>query len=132
MTGITIQEDDYSDLTFTWKLISLKKTNNNNLNDVIVQTYWQKTGVDADGNEGVFMGATPFNISDVDSNNFVPYEQLTEEIIVGWIQTYVQRMGSYQSNSEIRKQINAKKNPPVIDVLSGDFPWSPAASANTI
>lgn len=114
-------------LTYDWKLTGLKKTSGNDLSDVIVQTYWKLTGTDGDGNEGTFSGATPFDLSKVDPNNFVSYESLTESTILGWIQAVV--VGSYKDHvdEQIQKQIDAKKNP-VVEVNDGDFPWSPPKS----
>lgn len=118
-------------LSYTWKLTGLKKTSGNNLSDVIVQTYWKVTGADEDGDSGEFSGATPFNLSEVDPNNFTAYENLTEEIILGWIQAVV--VDSYKDHvdEQIQKQIDLAKNP-VVEVSNGSFPWDPPApTANT-
>jgi hypothetical protein len=116
-------------LTYEWKLTGLKKTSGNDLSDVIVQTYWTLTGTDGDGNSGTFSGATPFDLSKVDSGNFTSYESLTESAILGWVQAVV--VGSYKDHvdEQIQKQIDAKKNP-VVEVTDGNFPWSPP-KANT-
>lgn len=115
-------------MNYTWKLESLRKTNTQSLNNVIVQTYWKKIGTDENGNEGSFAGATPFDISSVDQNNFISYEDLTEEIVLDWIKSVV--VGDYEShvNEQIQRQINEKVNP-VIEVTNSsddgkeDFPW---------
>lgn len=114
-------------LTYTWKIKTLKKTSGNNLNDVIVGTQWELTGTDSDGNDGVFHGATPFELSKVDSANFVAYENLTEETVLTWIKAVV--VGAYWDhvNEQINKQINNKKNP-IVDV--NDLPWAAPASPN--
>ena len=101
-------------LTYTFSLDKLKKENTEQLNNVITQLYWTKTGTDENGNSAVIPGGTPFNISSVDSNNFIPYENLTEEIILSWIpdsndDEIIQRMINNQLNSEID---------------SSDFPWN--------
>ena len=119
-------------ITYTWSLTSLKKKNTGDLNDIVVQTYWQKKGTDADGHEGVFSGATPFDPDQVDPDNFTTFEDLTEEQVLNWIKAVV--VGNYEQhvNEKIAEQIEAKKNP-VSEVSSGAFPWSPAntAPANT-
>jgi hypothetical protein len=113
-------------LTYTWALKSLKKADVNDLSGVIVQTHWTCTGTDEDGHEGVFNGATPFGPANVDPDDFVPYEELTEEIVLGWIQAVV--VGTYKEHvdEQIAKQIVAKKTP-VEEVNEGSFPWSPPA-----
>lgn len=116
------------DLTYNWKINSLKKTSGNNLTGVIVGTQWELTGTDADGNSGKFNGATPFNLSEVDPENFIPYEDLTETIVLDWIKARV--VGQYWDhvNEQIEKQIEIKKNP-IEEVNS--LPWNPTVTANT-
>lgn len=110
-------------MNYSWKLKGLKKTNTQSLNNVIVQTYWEKTGVDENGNDGTFTGATPFDLSTVDTNNFISYEDLTEEIVLGWIQSVV--IGQYEEhvNGQIQKQINEKVNL-IEDVSNDELPWN--------
>ena len=105
-------------MTYTWKITGVNTTDTENVTDAVIQTYWQKIGTDEEGNEAVFSGATPFLESSIDTGSFVPYTELTEEIVLGWIQAVV--VGSYEEhvNDQIQKQINAKniKNPAL--------PWS--------
>lgn len=112
-------------LTYTWALKSLKKADVNDLSGVIVQTHWTCTGTDADGVDGTFQGATPFNPEEIDPNNFTAYENLTEAQVLSWIQAVV--AGPYKEHVEaqIMRQINEKKSV-VEDVNDGQFPWSPA------
>lgn len=108
-------------MNYSWKLKSLKRKDSNNIKNIIVQTYWEKIGTDENGNQGSFHGATPFDLSTVDLNNFIKYEDLTEEIILGWVQSVV--TGDYENhvNEQISKQIEEKINPST-DVKEG-FPW---------
>ena len=111
-------------LTYTWAITSLKKTTDGNISNVVVQTYWTCTGTDADGDSGTFNGATPFPLSDVDPDNFIPYEQLTEADVLSWIQAVV--VGAYKEHidAQIMKQIALIKDP-VVEVPSNELPWSP-------
>ena len=111
-------------ITYTWKVNSMKVKNEGSLNDIVVQTYWEKTGTDEQGNTGTFSGATPFSAATVNPDEFVPFDQLTQEIVLGWIQDVV--VGQYEEhvNEQIEKQINNKKNP----TEEKPLPW---ASANT-
>jgi hypothetical protein len=117
-------------INYTWKLTSLKKRNSGSLNGVVFQTYWQKTGTDENGNSGSFSGATPFDPAQVDPNNFTPFDQLTEETVLGWIQAIV--TGSYEQhvNEQIQRQIDEKVNASE-EIGSGKFPWDPAPAAET-
>ena len=112
-------------LTYTWKLKSLKKASTNAVSNAVIQTYWECTGTDEHGNSGKFDGATPFNLETIDPNNFTPYESLTEEIILGWIQGIV--VGDYKEHidSKIQEQIDAN-NVTIEQVTEEQFPWSVA------
>lgn len=106
-------------MIYTWKVTGMKGVDLPNEPNTIIQTYWTKTGTDEDGNEGTFSGATPFNPADIDPANFVPYDQLTEEIVLGWIQSVV--VGSYEEHvdAQIQKQIDSKK------IKDEALPWAP-------
>ena len=110
-------------MNYTWQLTSLKRKDTSELNNIVVQTYWKKTGTDENGNEGTFSGATPFDLSSADPTNFTSYEDLTEEMILGWIQSVV--VGSYEEhvNEKIAEQIEAIVSPVVS--VTGGFPWQP-------
>jgi hypothetical protein len=110
-------------MNYTWKLNSLKRKDTDTIQNIIVQTYWKKIGTDDNGNVGEFSGATPFDLSTVDPDNFVSYENLTEEMVLSWIQSVV--IGSYEEhvNEKIAEQISSKVNP--IVSVTGGFPWEP-------
>jgi hypothetical protein len=119
-------------LTYTWAVTSLKKTTDGSVDNFVVQSTWTCTGTDEDGDSGVFNGATPFPLDSLDPATFIPYEDLTEADVIGWIQAVV--VGSYKEHvdAQINKQIALIKDP-VVDVPEGDFPWEeptpPAAPA---
>lgn len=111
-------------LTYTWSLDRLEKKNTSELNNVIVQTYWSKTGTDENGNSATFHGATPFDISSVDPDNFIPYENLTEEVVLSWIQS----IGYDQVDLTIQEMINEQLNP---KVTVESFPWNVGVGTTT-
>lgn len=105
-------------MTYTWKVIEVKTVDTENVTDAVIQTYWQKIGTDENGNQGIFPGATSFPQSLINPENFIPYGELTEEIILGWIQGGV--VGEYEEhvNSTIQKQIDDK------NIKTPDLPWT--------
>jgi len=111
-------------LTYTWAITSLKKTSDGAIEDAIVQTHWTCTGTDEDGDSGTFNGATPFPLSEVNPDNFIPYAELTEADVIGWVQAVV--VGAYKDHvdGQITKQIALKKQP-VDEVQSTELPWAP-------
>ena len=121
-------------LTYTWKIKSLKKQDDPSveLNDIIVQTYWECTGTDSANNSGTFHGATPFEPDQVDPDNFTTYEDLTEAQVISWIQDVVESNPSYKAHidEQIQKQIDAIVRP-MTEVNADHLPWAPPGS-NTV
>lgn len=111
-------------ITYTWELTGLKKRTSGALNDVIFQTYWKKIGTDENGNTGTFSGATPFDPAQVDPNNFVAFEDLTAEIVLGWIKSVVVGQYELHVNAQIQKEIDSKVHT-IEEVSAGKFPWDP-------
>lgn len=112
-------------ITYTWEVTGLKTTTVGSANDVVVQTYWKKTGTDEDGHTGSFAGATPFSADSIPAgSSFVPFAELTEEIVLDWIKAVV--VGQYEEhvNGRIADEI-AKKHNPVTDAT---LPWAPPPS----
>ena len=117
----------FRSITYTWKVTSVKTKTEGQNQEAVVQTYWTKTGVDEDGHEGTFSGATPFTSVNVPAGEFVPFAELTEATVLGWIQAVV--VGGYEEhvNAQIQKQIDEKHNP----VVEAALPWAPPAPTTT-
>jgi hypothetical protein len=122
-------------MEYTWKITQLTKTNNNDIDNIIVGTRWTVTGTDSDGYEGTFTGATPFELNTVDPDNFTPYEQLNEAQVLLWIQNKVSGSAptSYWDHisERINKAIEVEKNIKV-SVDSKDLPWSPVSGSEEV
>lgn len=106
-------------ITYTWSMTSMKTKAIGSTENVVVQTYWKKTGTDANGNEGSFSGATPFPVTEV-AGGFTEFADLTETQVLSWIKSKV--TGSYEDhvNDVIQKQINEVATP----VTDTDMPWA--------
>lgn len=107
-------------ITYTWAVTGMKVTRVADKPNYVVQTYWTKTGTDEDGNTGTFSGATPF-APNPEQQDFIPYDQLTQDIVIGWIQPIV--VGSYEEHVDgvIAAQIADKRDP----VVEEPLPWAP-------
>jgi hypothetical protein len=108
-------------ITYTWEITELQTLNTPDLPEVVVQTRWKKIGTDENGVSAHFPGATPFSPSTVTPGTFVPFNELTEAIVLGWIQSVV--IGSYEThvNEQIAKGIAAKA------VQTPPLPWETPA-----
>jgi hypothetical protein len=105
-------------ITYTWEITNMRKASQlDGLENVLVHVRWKKIGTDENGTTGEFQGATPLSAP---SGDFTPYEELTKEQVLGWVQAVV--VGSYEQhvNEQIQKQI-IKKNDPWADVDTA--PW---------
>lgn len=120
------------ELTYEWKLTGLKKQDTADLTDLVIGTQWKLTGTNANGTSGTFSGATPLDIPDADEVGFIPYEELTEELVLGWIKDLVagNKPTNYMDhiNEQIIKQIRNTENV-IKDVGEADLPWSPASGS---
>lgn len=109
-------------LSYNWKIKSMKVVDSDDLANIVIGIQWDLTGTDASGVSGTFSGATPFTLPQVDPDEFIDFDELTEEVVVGWLEDVV--VGGYKEHvdSQIQKQIDAKKNP--IREVS-QLPWEP-------
>lgn len=107
-------------ITYTWSVTGMKVTRAGDLVNYVVQTYWKKIGTNENGVTGEFSGATPFS-PDPSQQDFTPFDQLTEQTVLSWIQPLV--VGHYEDhvNGVIAKQIEDKLDPVIDEAL----PWSP-------
>ena len=106
------------EVSYTWKVTGLKTAEVEGEANFVFQTYWEKIGTDELGNTGTFVGATPFK-QDPSQSSFIPFEQLTEEDVIGWIEAVV--VGHYEQhvNDQIERQIQLKRTP----VATPPLPW---------
>lgn len=83
----------------------------------VVNALWQVTGVDGEYTAKID-GNTTFDSSQ-QQGDVIPYDQLTEAIVIGWIPAYV--IESAQAN--VQGQINSMITPPV-SPQNTPLPWA--------
>ena len=83
----------------------------------VVNALWEVTGVNG-SNTASIGGNTQFNSADQETA-FVPYEQLTEAIVIGWIPE--NQIGSAQAC--VQGQIDSMITPPV-SPQNTPLPWA--------
>jgi hypothetical protein len=115
-----------TDYTWTWSVTGLKKKDEVNsegasLSGAVVQTYWKVVGVDANGNEGEFSGATPFSAANVPAGSFVAFEDLTEATVLGWIQNIVNSDQGYADHISSRVTLQIDET----NIEDAQMPWAP-------
>jgi hypothetical protein len=87
--------------------------------DYVVNVLWKVTGVDGQ-NTASIDGNTQFNSADQEGT-FIPYANLTPQIVIGWIPQ--NQIDSAQAC--VQGQIDSMINPPV-SPANTPLPWSQA------
>jgi len=93
------------------------------LTDVVTRVRYNYKGVDENGIEGTFAGATPMPLPS--DENFVPFNQLTEPEVAGWLEAVADKP---HMQEQIQKQINNQIAPKYVPV---DNPWDPTTTTTT-
>ena len=111
-------------MEYTWLVTGMTSANIASETDVIINVRWSCTGTDAEGYQGTYLSATPLQVANIDPATFVPYDQLTQALVLSWVQPIVENNVDYWLilNEQINKQILAVKeqvNPNI------PLPWNP-------
>ena len=111
-------------MEYAWAVTGMTSINTTVESNVIMNVRWTYTGTDADGDVGTFNGATPLTVDNIDPATFVPYDQLTQALVLSWVQPIVENNEDYWAhiNQQIDKQILAAKEQVNPDIL---LPWNP-------
>jgi hypothetical protein len=87
--------------------------------DYVVNVLFTVTGVDGD-NTASIDGNVQFSQT-AETADFTPYDQLTQEIVIGWINAATDNQANYYAN--IDGQIASIVNPPVSPANTA-LPWA--------
>jgi hypothetical protein len=107
-------------INYTWKIKNLWTKTIDGQQDYVVIAAYDVTGVDGEFTSSL-SNTAQFSTSNVTS--FVPYADLTEEIVLGWIQSELGENGVLSITACIEGQIESQKNPPVSPEIT-PLPWS--------
>ena len=114
--------------TITWTVSSLDyEVSKEGLDNVATVAHWRCTGEDADGNVGSAYGAK--FLPDPSADNFMPWDKITEETVLGWLVAVMatNKMDDTPSEQEsveaaVNAQIAEKANP----TCGSGTPWAVA------
>lgn len=102
----------------TWKVESLDvKPKEGNLTDIVIVCHWRCNG-EQDGQSTSVYGTCSFSQP---GDPFVPYDQLTEQQVLGWCWT--SGVDKDATEAAVQTQLDNLINPPVI---TPPLPWSQA------
>ena len=90
--------------------------------DYVVNVIWTLTGVDGEFTASIG-GNTVFNSNQ--SSQFIPYNELTQDIVIGWVQASLGADGIANFEANVNGQIASMQNPPV-SPQNTPLPWAQA------
>jgi hypothetical protein len=104
-------------ITYSWNILNLKTKDINSYTKFVIAVIWQKIGTDENNTEGKFDGVTQFSDDEKLGSTFIPFDSLTQETVVSWIQNKIAGLQESDINKEIKRQIER----PVI--TNNSPPW---------
>ena len=106
--------------TYTWAVTALYTETVNDEQDYVVIANYTVVGVD-DTFSAELSNIARFSTASV--SPFIPYAELTEDIVIDWIQQELGPDGVSNLEACIQGQINSQINPPTVPVNT-PLPWA--------
>ena len=109
---------------YTWKIKSLQTVDEVNETDFVTTILYRVNCTEeVDGKEYKASAISSIIIEPKEEEGFIPYSDLTEEQVVGWVK---ESLGSEEVKSiekSLASQVDNKSKPPVVPVVKS-LPWS--------
>jgi hypothetical protein len=104
-------------ITYTWDINKIyAKPLSNGLINVIHSIDWSYTGIDENNNTASIQ--VPITLPEPSDENFIPYDDITEEMVISWLESILNVEDLQQG---IIDKIENIKNPPLVEI---PFPWA--------
>lgn len=102
-------------ITYAWEIVSMETKDETNANgDVlqnsVVRVTWKRNGVDADGVSHSFLGNSWFSSVDTSSADFINFFSLTEETVIGWLESKIAAHEVQKIDDIIARRIDKKNS----------------------
>jgi hypothetical protein len=95
-------------MNFTWNVVQMDRLTSDGF---VTTVHYNVSAVD-----GEFTASTYGTVGYTEEGAFTPYSQLTEAVVVGWVQN---SLGKDTVEQSLAAQIDAQKNP----VQESGLPW---------
>lgn len=93
-------------INYNYSINTVKKINENGFENAVVQVYWSLVGTNESGQTGRVYGTSTFSTNELNSNeDFIPFDQVSDETIVSWIQNSVSEEQDSHMKNTIQQQI---------------------------
>ena len=104
---------------FTWTVDAMYTLQTPDPN-YVVNAIWTLTGVDGEFTASIG-GNTVFDSQQ--ESTFIPYNELTQDIVIGWVQANLGEQGIANYEANVNGQIASMQNPPV-SPENTPLPWA--------
>lgn len=108
-------------INYIWKVNRMVVKNDSELSNVIINIYWEKIGVDEDGDTGAFYGN--MTLPAPDTTMFVEFNQLTENQVIEWVKSIMDPDYEINVNKFIQREIKRKKQI-ITEISPEELPWN--------
>ena len=107
-------------ITYSWYIPQLDCVPSaNGLTNMVKTVHWRLEGSDGEYSS---VSYSTQNFPSPDSADFIPYENLTLEIVSNWVETTLKEQGLWESIvGGIDKRIEEQKNP---SIVAPPTPWA--------
>jgi hypothetical protein len=119
-------------LNFQWGIRGLRRYSGSGIQNAVTAVSWVVTGTNEDGISAEYYGDSSFDISSINNQEFIPYENLTEEIVLNWVKGDIDLLSPYWNSiihhisSEIQIKIEA-----IVNVDENHLPWKSNVGEDT-
>lgn len=111
-------------MKFTWIIKDLFTVDKGSETNYVVTALCDVTAeAEVDGKIYTQSSSLCENFEVVQGDTFIPYADLTNEIVVGWIKSKLGEDGVLAVNNSLAESVSDQINPPVIPTKT-DLPWS--------
>lgn len=100
-------------INYTWEIRKIEKVTLGDIENVVTNIEYYKIGTDdSDNTSAKFAGMCTYDPNEIQiGDNFIPYENLTEEQVLTWIQDKIASDATMEKNINdfIEKRIRSKR-----------------------
>lgn len=96
-------------LEHTYKVLRMYNDTVNNVDNVVLVIIYYIIAVDEEGNEGKLEKELRFDRGSPLSDNFIPFDQLDEETVIGWIKSSFSPTDKYHHDMMLHDALRTAK-----------------------
>ena len=99
-----------------WSIVELERHTSDGL---VITAHWEAVK-ESEGKRARVYGSVGLPMKDPSDPTFVPFEELTEDVVIGWVKTQLGEEQVAEYEASLDAQLDALINPPI---LTG-IPWN--------